>query len=474
MFFKMSQKLKNDIKGLIDNEFSNVDFDNAVHTFENLINIKDENSDFNIEYGYKLEENDLCSPNWDVSSGCKIEGFLRKIENLKGNLTENMMLKEFYTRIGFYDWLNESDIKNAREKDAVNSGNAENRRGGEGFHLTGADATKYIGCPHHIDSYITTYQLRNKTKAHDFPADSSYVKRFQNIKSLFIVYLDQCIINSSLINNAYERELIDRIDYVKFASECMEDLISFNKEFLQLEWIDEQNGNFKYDYSMSVKLLGEAGIGKTTQMRKMYYNIIEQVKRNELKVLPIWINLSDLNDNNNSSIEEIIKNILGEYEQYYGLLLKNNVLMLFLDGYNEVLAKDEQEKVKRRLAADIDEIHKKYPDVFIAMTDRNKKSIPICLNKRIKIYSFKGLNRKETIEYVKIKTDGEITEKTLNYLESDKSDWLYEEILIPEKLNSLIDLISNDIIPNSTYNFYDNGYKIPESDDLINVLKFKV
>ena len=182
------------------------------------------------------------------------------------------MLMDFYTKISFFEWLDKEDIKSARAQDPANCANAENRRNGENFHLAAADYSKYEKCSNHFDSYIVVYQMRNREKAHDNPVASSYSTRLRMVTSLFVVYIHQCIENSELIDNGYEQELLSRrIDYVKYANDLTDAIDGFNNSFLQLTWFDKNNEPFSYEFDSCVKFIGEAGMGKTTQMKKMYY-----------------------------------------------------------------------------------------------------------------------------------------------------------------------------------------------------------
>lgn len=202
-------------------------------------------------------------------------------------------------------------------------------------------------------------------------------------------------------------------------------------------------------------------MGKTTQMRKMYLHLLEQVAAGEVKLLPIWIKLSDLSEIETLSLKDKILEALDEYAQYYSLLLKNNTLALFLDGYNEVLTKDLQDMIKRTLSKAIDELHKNYPKLLIVMTDRTTKSTPPCLTRDVQIYTFTGMTRDEMLRYFELKTTPWQNAKLNEYLSSAHSAWLNSITIIPEKLNSLITLLpqedkkDNEVhLPHSEEDFY--------------------
>ncbi len=199
-----------------------------------------------------------------------------------------------------------------------------------------------------IYDYIVVYQLRNRIKAHDNPETFDFIEKMERIKSLFIVYMDQCIKNYDLICDYYEKEFIENnIDYVTFAQRYMpnsDELNEFLSKFLQLNWKDDENQTFEYDYTKSIKFIGEAGMGKTTQMRRMYIELLKDIISGKTKKLPVWIELKNIVEET-ASIEGILNLTLKEYEHQYDLLFKNSVLVLFLDGYNEIL----EENIKRKI-----------------------------------------------------------------------------------------------------------------------------
>lgn len=449
--YRVTKKLKGDIRSIIGDYFSNEDFAKGLEAFENLINIDEENSNmeensntkensnFDSEYGDYLNETSIIDPSWNVYTGCRIEGLLRKLEKLKGENTEGIMLQEYYKRLGFYTWLDEPEIMNARSKDTANSS------GGE-FHLAAADAKVYAECAHFIGAYISVYQLSNKTKAHNNPEDDNLI---DNIKNLFIVYLDQCIRNYDLICDVYVSELIERkINYKAYAEEHLNGFADFLDDFLQLNWEGDKNDVFEYDYSKSVKFVGEAGMGKTTQMRRMYYQLLSDVAEGNKKIIPIWIELKDVKEDA-CSMKALLEMNLGEYGHYYNRMIEKNVLALFLDGYNEIL----NENVKRMIANEVDNLHKIHPEILIALTDRSKKSNPTVLMKNSVSYTFKGLTKEEIEKYALLKCDKDKVDDILAYLKT--VEWLYSTNMIPEKMNNLIDLLSDGIEPENEDEFYD-------------------
>lgn len=448
MPYKMTESFKMDLKSLLKGIFNDEKINVGIKAFEYLINIPCDENSFDQAYGQMLNESDMRRADWDMNSVCKVEACLKKIARIRGTFIEDKTLREYYNQLGFFKWADEPAIKKACALDPVNKAFAENRR--ETFIIKGADASKYKDCPHHFSHYIVAYQLRND-QVHEGPK-VNYGVYIDQITSLFVVYIDQCYCNFKYIKDRYEKIPIssDEIDYVMFAQRQRESLNPF--KFMQLDWRAETDNRFEYDFQSSVKFIGEAGIGKTTQMKNMFKELLDQVVLHERKILPVWLNLADFVKTD--SLEGKIRESLKEYESYYPILLKKNAIALFLDGYNEALIKDEQDSAKRILAMDIDEIHNRFPEVLIAMTDRRRTSNPPCLQKNVSVYTFNGLNRKKMIEYVKKVADSANQNNIITYLNSENSSWLGDSA-IPAQMNMLIDLLSEGITPEDESDFYD-------------------
>lgn len=107
-------------------------------------------------------------------------------------------------------------------------------------------------------------------------------------------------------------------------------------------------------------------------------------------------------------------------------------------------------------------------------------------NKEFSNITIKRINMGKFVDLVKDESEGvmfnndniEIDEVIIGYMEKELTLYLsYKARYILKESYIEIEYLDSDGIKYElidTYNFYDNGYKIPESDDLINVLKFKV
>lgn len=435
-----------DIYSVVNKYISEEDFKDGITLLEKLINISSKKEGFNIAYGEMLNRINIWDPSSDIKGLCHLEEFLAKLFEVSGNQKEGML--DYYTGIGFYDMLENPEVAKARLQDQ------ENKKGGA-FHLNDAEAKCYKDCPNYFYHYIVAYQLRNSS--HHVSDIDFMDDRLQKITSMFVVYLDQCLKNKEAIEKAFEEDVLKtNIDYDKFVEQAYKELADFEKTFLQLVWVDEKENAPDYDQECCFKFIGEAGAGKTTQMKKKYWEEVKAVAEKKRESLPIWINLGELNGIEEATLEQKIRTALDQYSEFYEVLLKYNKISLYLDGYNEVLLgrTDKQDSIKKTLASDIDEIHKKYPKVPIFLTDRKHITNPPCLKYRVKVCHYNGMSMEDIYQYCNKKMDQEDLQKMNDYLKSENASWLEREVKIPGKIDKLISLVLEGIQPTSEIEFY--------------------
>lgn len=442
--FANSQNIYSFVKDFISED----DFQDGISLLEKMINIDDEKDGFDEAYGVLLNSISTLDPKIDVKSICQIEEFFSKLFRLAGKQTDGMMMMNYYTEIGFYDMLKNRAIIKARLNDPQN-------KDGGAFRLNSAESKYYEGCPNHFYHYIVAYQFRN-TSSHVSDKESS-LTRMKKISSLLVVYLDQCLKNKELIESTYDEHILQtNIDYSKFVEQAYIELADFENFFLQLEWVDEKEKRLDYGNECCFKFIGEAGAGKTTQMKKKYWDEVKAVYENKKEILPIWINLGELNGIEEATLEQKVKSLLDKYSDYYDTILRNNRISLYLDGYNEVLLSrdDKHDAIKKKLATDIDALHRKYPQMSIFMTDRKHRSNPPCLQRHVKVCHYNGMNMEDIRNYCNKKLNSEDFQKMNDYLLSDNASWLENNINIPGKIDKLITLVLEDVIPQTENDFY--------------------
>jgi hypothetical protein len=112
--------------------------------------------------------------------------------------------------------------------------------------------------------------------------------------------------------------------------------------------------------------LATAGSGKTMLMRYLYFKFLQE----QFDRLPIFVELRDLNEAPDQNMLEFIRGRIGEYIEGFTLdqlkyALKNDMLVLFLDGYDEI---DHDKRTKR--AREITSLAGRYDNLIIFISSR--------------------------------------------------------------------------------------------------------
>lgn len=268
--------------------------------------------------------------------------------------------------------------------------------------------------------------------------------------------IDCCLRYEKEINERFRKSMIESIDFASFKASLknQEREEFFEKKFTQLHWGDKKivwpaNNDFP-----AVMLIGEAGAGKSTQMERLYWDVINSNK----SFLPVWIQVKDLpavtNDGENKLIA-CIKEKLGEYADWYEELMQEGLVLLFLDGLNELLVND-REASKQQLLNTIQSIRDNYKTVKICMTDRH---VDIPMKYVSAVYSCASMDEEACMDYC-IKYYGEVqAEQIVEFIDIDEhpeNKWFLDakEPITPEKLNALADMILTNMSPKTKEDFY--------------------
>lgn len=472
MYVALTEKFKNRMDFYVSKRFKeeNKDLGKAIVLFEKLLNISSDIGKFDTDYCMIL--NDSAENNfgdWKRKEGIKIEGFLKKIAhvaNIQVEYESSGALNKLYKEvIKFNKLLRSDEAKEAMKKDGFSFKQKP-------FSKSEANASLYTNCPGFLKEYLFVYQTRNELFHDDYDELSS-----EEIQSLFVVYFDVCLKYSDQISEFFDNDMGDSIDFVKYVN-CLEfDLQEFDKTFLQLPWNRIGSGEDYpidspvFDYSSPIKFIGEAGIGKTTQLMKLYSTCIRHVASQTIKRIPVWIEPA----NSKESLYDQIREKTGdEIFNYFDSLSSNGMIALFIDGYNEIL----DESQKRNFAFDIEEYHNKYPKCYIALNDRNLKSNPACFRKNATVFGFDGMSHDEQIEYIKMKS-GNNADRIIEYIESKDASWMERTVIVPEKMNILILIVSDGNTPEDEDMFYDQYFEcilereeVEKKETNIDVLKY--
>lgn len=178
-----------------------------------------------------------------------------------------------------------------------------------------------------------------------------------------------------------------------------------------------------------IKLIGEAGLGKSRAMKQLQYNDAKIGR-----VFPIYIELKYLSDNS-ISLMSLIAEKSGLDVDACSLLMKRGGVHLYLDGVNEILCSD---KNKRAVCSEIDDLANKYPKTKILVSDRESSQVTVRVD--IPTYLLCKLDEPMIHEFIsKNSLSKEYEERILGVLEKNK--FIYDIVQTPFLLECFIKLI---------------------------------
>lgn len=296
--------------------------------------------------------------------------------------------------------------------------------------------------------YDLIYTTRNNS-AHDY-VNMHQREAFEIITACLMVYLD---VSSRLSDEIEEKFSKESIDTGFLAEKYCLDIINDYKlkaesgfTYIDVKW--KATGRNAAEYSTVdtimndssnrlVKLLGEAGCGKTTIMQQFEYLTAKNYLEKNSQVIPVLIPLGELETNSSlqHSINDMVCHKLKISPQLLEEMLSANTLRLYLDGFNEIL----NPQSRKYVAWSIDGLVKKYPNLVIFMTDRALLRQSIDALRGALVYRLYPLDNTMKEMFIRYNcSDEKVKNMLLDYFQSNPRQ--YENYGTPIKLMQLIEL----------------------------------
>ncbi len=231
--------------------------------------------------------------------------------------------------------------------------------------------------------------------------------------------------------------------------------------YMDFHWHEEKDGSEEcnandllykasIDKTQGIKILGEAGTGKTTVLKRMQYQLAKNYKTNSDKI-PIFITLSELNAEIDSLLNRIM-DITRMGNEDVRKELKNGNFVLFLDGFNEIL----NDETRRMLAKEINtNFQNYYEKTLIFISDRTITSESTrVMNKSLSLHLCKI-----TIEEKMRFFEERVTSEEMNLIRQRREnvESYFDTLDTPLKLMNFIEVVKSEkAIPDDITSSYIN------------------
>ena len=219
-----------------------------------------------------------------------------------------------------------------------------------------------------------------------------------------------------------------------------------NDKSISFETINNDLTNPSFN---KVKIIGYAGMGKTTTIRHVIYQEALEIKANDYNgKIPVLIELINVS-NPESSIEKLIAQKLGTNNMIViSELIKRNMIKLYIDGINELMILDKREK--NNYLESLEKFVKVNKNIKIVVTDRDSNQNSIM--NEYPTFILKGITKEKITEFI--------------MGNSQKPEMVNEKILQKiEERPSFMDVLCNPFMLKNLITVVECSRKVPEYED---------
>lgn len=238
-----------------------------------------------------------------------------------------------------------------------------------------------------IIPFIMTYCARNAAMHSQNVQDKEahLISMFYTLIEVCYKYkneiMDQYIKNEKIYKNYITKIISDYKDKINNNFKYIPlNMIAYRNDIYEevIQNLDKDNMNFeqvnkKFNH---IKIIGYAGMGKTTLLENLTYKEISEFKvqkfNTKIPVILDMIKVSDLNYTE-MTIEEFIKLKLGLNSKALARrMIQKNMFNIYIDGINEIRIKDRE--VRNNYLNTLEEFISKHKGTKIIVTDRDDNS----------------------------------------------------------------------------------------------------
>lgn len=282
---------------------------------------------------------------------------------------------------------------------------------------------------------------------------------YKNKDIIISLYIDKEISRKKFINsiiNDYEEKLKQNFTYIPlnidiFVNDLYDELdglYNISENNVTFETINEDINENKLPYN-KVKLIGYAGMGKTTTIENVIYKEALKIKENNYEgKLPILIEMIQVSKKEQNLESLIAKKLNTENDVVVKELLKRNMVNLYIDGVNEIRIGNRFER--KKYLEELEEFIIKNMDIKIIVTDRDSYEKSILNN--YPTFTLNGVTEERIEEFI----NGNST----------KPDKVKDKILKKiEESPSFIEILRNPFMLKNLISIVECNKEIPEYED---------
>ena len=250
---------------------------------------------------------------------------------------------------------------------------------------------------------IRTYQLRNNSS--HTSDDWSVSSMLENVNAIMISTMYAVWQNRKMIQGAVSKEEGERVYGVDTALRSIvkeyNKRISSGFRFVPLLWESAERGaagkkpkhiNIKELISEKhIMLLGDAGCGKTTSLDYLEYQDANTYLDGDSPCIPVKLTL--IGEDAGCLLEDMICRKINIPMSFCEMLLKKNLLHLYIDGLNEL---SMNISTKKDFIISLENFMARYPNTFIVVTDRRYSPVQLKIETK---YLLRKMEKDDILKY---------------------------------------------------------------------------